>query len=164
MNPNQDPSKPTEQPKMLDQDSKPWETGFTPNAKFTFNFYGDCNSVQKFGNQIAFNGDAMKSPECKIFNTMYNFSATPTPFKQGAFNYDKNFFPVHTPGHTPGATPGQNPGMSINSVGMSPNLSFGKDQQQNCFFFPQPTNQSIKEAPNRDNITFGSNEESFGPG
>jgi len=73
----------------------------------------------------------MRSPDCKFFfNPLYNFSATPTPLRQNTpFNHEKNFFQGHTPGQTPGQTPGRTPGLSINSVGMSPNISFGKEQR-----------------------------------
>mmetsp|Transcript_20214 Transcript_20214/g.19866 ORF Transcript_20214/g.19866 Transcript_20214/m.19866 type:complete len:95 (+) Transcript_20214:33-317(+) len=63
MNPNIDSAKPMDPSKFVDLDNKLWENGFTPNNKMPINFYGECNSVQKFGNQIAFNNDSMKSPD-----------------------------------------------------------------------------------------------------
>lgn len=95
---------------------------------------------------------------------MYNLSSTPTPLKQNTpYNLDKNFFPCQTPGQTPGAIPNHTPNANPQSMNMSPNLSFGKEQPNNQnYFFPQPTQQPAKDTTNKEAVTFGSNDESFG--
>jgi len=41
MNPNYDAFKPFDPTKILEQDNKIWESGFTPTTKIPYNFYGD---------------------------------------------------------------------------------------------------------------------------